>query len=114
MKKLFLMLLVSISFSCKNEKKTEVSSEEIINKDDKPKEILEAVLLSDDVTTYRKVAVDITDVSEMLLDQNVYLLSRNKNDSKSSYVSTKKVAVDYAGVYKASIIAKKGSVGKLS
>lgn len=113
MKKLFLILLVLFAFSCKNEKKTEVSSEEITNKDNKPKEILEAVLLSDDVTTFRKIGLEITDVSEMFLDQNVYLLSRNNDDSKSSYASTKKVAVDYAGVYKVSLIAKKGSIGDL-
>lgn len=113
MKKLLLTLLVIISFSCKNEKKTEISSEEITNKNTKPNEVLEPVLLSDDVTTYRKIGVDISEVNEMFLDQNAHLLSRNKDDFKSSYVSTKKVGVKYAEVYKASIIAKKGSVGNL-
>lgn len=108
MKKLFLMLLVLISFSCKNEKKTEVSSEEI-----KPKQVLEAVILPDDVTSFRKVGLDISEINEMFLDQNAHLLTRNQDSSKSSYASTKKVGVDYAEVYKASIIAKKGSKGNL-
>lgn len=113
MKKIILLLALVVTFSCKNEKKTEINGEEITNKEIRPKEVLDTVIVSDDVTTYRKVGVEITDGNEMFLNQNVYLISRSKDDSKSSYASTKKVAVVYTGVYKASIIAKKGSIGHL-
>lgn len=110
MKKIFLALTIVMMFSCKNDKK------ETDNKAEPIEQVKKEVLTSVKFPAYPgwgKVGIEITETTEMFLGQKTYELSRSLKATKSSFAHTQKIAVNYADLYKASIIVKKGKDSNL-
>lgn len=114
MKKIILVVVLLITFSCKNEKK-EVKEPKIINK-----EIVEPVKVQEIVISESKIppysnwinnGIIISETSENFNGEGVILMSR-ENGTNSSYTGLNNLMVEYGSTYKVSIIVKKGGVGK--
>jgi len=108
MKKVLLVLLV-VSFACKNEKKTEVKEEksEVVNEFALVKEFN-----NQDIAFWANTGTALIETTEMYANKEVYTLSRTSPD-ESSYLSTNPVAINYASNYRISVIVKRGEVGNL-
>lgn len=114
MKKVFFtLLLLSVVFACKDEKKSNQSNTELIEEKEAPKEVLTALPVSNDISTFSDVSVSFSESTETYLGEAAFLISRTESDSKSSYAQTRKIKVEYAELYRASIIVKKGDLGNL-
>jgi hypothetical protein len=109
MKKIILILLLAM-FSCKNENKENIDNAQ--DKLEAPKEVVTKVDIAS-FPAWGTVGIDIKETSEMYLDMEVYLMSRNDETTKSTYAHSRNVIVDYEKVYRASVIVKKAEKSSL-
>lgn len=110
MKKAILLLVLIVTFSCKDEKKKESDAEV-------PEVVTEQVKLiksftSVDLAAWSKVRVNLEPTTDEDFTDEVYKLSRI-SITESAYLSSNKVPVIYASKYKATIIVKKGTESDL-
>jgi len=110
MKKVFFALIIITALACKNDKKeTDKAIEPIeITK----KEVLTSIKFPA-YPGWGKVGIEITEIPEMFSNQKVYELARVSKTSKSSFAHTQNIPVNYASIYRASIIVKKGKASNL-
>lgn len=98
------------ALACKDDKK--VTNKAIEQKGITKKEVLTTIKFPV-YPGWGKVGVEITETEEMFSEEKIYIISRSNEDSKSSYAHTQKIPVEYASVYRASIIVKKVENGNL-
>jgi len=110
MKRIILLLILAVVFSCKDEKKKEVEAviEEVVEKQYKTVKNF----LTEDIATLTKTRVSLTPANEVEYISPVYLLSRITN-TESAYLSSGLIPVTYASEYKVSVVVKKASNNNL-
>ncbi len=110
MKRIILLLILAVVFSCKDEKKKETKAvvEEVVEKQYKTVKNF----LSEDIATLTKTRVSLELADEVEYVNPVYHLSR-VTTTESAYLSSGLIPVTYASEYKVSVIVKKGSNNSL-
>ncbi|MFC0603416.1 phage head spike fiber domain-containing protein [Winogradskyella pulchriflava] len=109
MNRIILILLLAL-FSCKNKSKKIPDNDG--NKLDTPIEVVTKIEFAP-FPAWGTVGTEIKETSETYLGESVYLISRNKELTESSYAHTRSIFVEYEMTYRASVIVKKAENGSL-
>ncbi|MEM9678745.1 MAG: hypothetical protein AAF901_00360 [Bacteroidota bacterium] len=112
MKNIFLALILVSFLACKNDKKEADNNPKTTEQENTPKEVITNINVPE-FSTWGKVSVELEDGDEMYSTELAHVISRTDTDSKSSYAHTRDIPVEYAEVYRASVIVKKGDSGSL-
>lgn len=117
MKKVFLVLLVIFTISCKKNKEIKVDTNDPIINSKKIEEPIkkEEVFLSEskipEYSNWVNNGIQITKSSEIFNGASAILMSR-ENATKSAYTGMNNLKVEYGSTYKTSVVVKKGTIGK--
>lgn len=104
MKKVILLLVLIVTFSCKDEKKKAI--EEAPKVVEKQYNIVKS-FLTEDVLKWSKTNVSIESTEDVNFSDEVYHLSRNTT-TKPAYFASGLTTVTYASEYRVSVTVKKG------
>ena len=106
MNRITLLLILVMTFSCKNEKKRET---DVVDKEavEKKYKIVKS-FTNDDLINWKKNRVDLIPVTNIEYNDTPYHLLRNTN-TESAYLTSDFIPVTYASEYRVSIVVKKGT-----
>lgn len=109
MNRIILLLILVVTFSCKDEKKkeTEVVIEEVVEKQYKTIKSFS----SDGLIGWSKTNVTAEPTTDVEFTDAVYKLSRNTKDV--AYYASGSIPITYASEYRVSVVVKKGSNNNL-
>ena len=110
MNRIILVLILVVTFSCKDNKKKEsnVVAKEVVEKQYK----LIKNFTIDEMELWSKVRVQLKASKEVEYSEAAYNLSRN-SETESAYLSSGLIPVTYSSEYMVSIIVKKGTNNNL-
>jgi hypothetical protein len=110
MNRIILLLILVVTFSCKDEKKkeTEVAVEEVVEKQYK----IVKSFTNEDLGTLTKNRVILELAPDVEFTDAVYNLSRN-TITESAYLASGLIPVTYASEYRVSLVVKKGANSNL-
>lgn len=109
MNRIILLLILVVTFSCKDKKKKEIEVAPVVV--EKQYKIIKS-FLTEDIATWAKTKVSVEPTTDVEFSEAAYRLSRN-TITDPAYFSSGLIPVNYASEYRVSVVVKKGSNNNL-